>query len=483
MATINSNDLRIKNTKNLGEKLKTTSYMFISKPTVWATGDETPPTPTNNYQEFYRTYDEMLSLSLVTADNIHYMIPRVTWTAGVVYDMYRHDYSPSNTAFSGAKNLYDASFYVINQNYDVYVCLSNDSGTASSVEPQNTSGTPFYTSDGYQWLRMFRLTPDEIFNATTDNYIPASSNELVNDTNGAIHTVIVDTSGSEYTVNPAGAENQIPYYYCRISGDGTGAVARVTVTASSITGVEVVRSGSGYSYANLDFVRNRVYSSLTNLDNNANGLDPQGDDAFTSTVIIGPPGGWGSDICRQMGSTRVGVFTTLEFNETDFFPGTTFRRIGLLKDPTFRISAPSTATGCFTLKVTDMGGANDYVVGERISQIVTVNNVSKNAIGTVVGWDSTNGILRYIQNPETSDDGDGNTYAFNGERYIVGVTSGKVTQPDVTFSGTLEETSFSFGYSAPEVNKYSGDMVYLSNISPVLRQSTQSEKVSLIISY
>ena len=72
--------------------------MFISKPTVWATGDETPPTPTNSYQEFYRTYDEMLSLSLVTADNIHYMIPRVTWTAGVVYDMYRHDYSPSNTA-------------------------------------------------------------------------------------------------------------------------------------------------------------------------------------------------------------------------------------------------------------------------------------------------------------------------------------------------------------------------------------------------
>ena len=482
MSTINSNDLRVKNAKNLATELQTTSYIFISKPTEWATGDESPPTPSNNTREFNNTYDEMLSLSLITADDIHYMIPRVTWTSGIVYDMYRHDYTPTNVSASGAKNLYNAVFYVINQNYDVYVCLSNDGNTASSVEPQNTSGTPFFTSDGYQWLRVFRLSPDEIFNYTTANYIPVSSNDLVNGDNGAINTVVIDTPGAEYTVNPAGVTNQIPYYYCRIVGDGSGAVARVTVSAGSIVDIEVVRSGSGYTYATLDFVSGRTYSSLTSLDNNSNGLNPLGDDTFNSTVIISPTGGWGTDIVREMGGTRVGVFTTLEFNETDFFPDVTFRRIGLLKDPTFRIANPNTATGCFAINVTDYGGPSSYTVGERLSQVVTVGGVSKNAFGTVVGYDDTNNIVRYIQDPTIHSDGDGTMYPFSGTDYLVGITSGKTTKP-TTFTGTLAETSFFSGYSSPEVNKYSGLMIYMSNISPVLRQSTQSEKVSLIVSY
>ena len=482
MATINANDLRVKNTKNLASDLETTSYMFISKPTEWATGDENPPTPTNNYREYNNTWDEMLSMSLITADDIHYMIPRVPWTSGIVYDMYRHDYTSTNTAASGAKNLYNAVFYVINQNYDVYVCLSNDGNTASSVEPQNTSGTPFFTSDGYQWLRVYRLTADEIFNSVTNNYIPTSSNELVNGVDGAVHTVVIDTPGSEYTINPAGVTNQIPYYYCNIVGDGNGAVARVTCDGNSITQVEVVRSGSGYTYAELDFVSGRTYSSLNSLDNQSNGLNPLGDGTFTSTVIIGPPGGWGTDIVSELGATRVGVFTTLDFNESDFYPDVTFRRIGILKDPTFRIPQPATATGSFAINVTDYGGPASYTIGERLGQVVTVNGVAKNAFGTVVAYDTENNVVRYIQDPTIHADGDGNTYAFSGDGYVNGLTSGKSTRP-TTFSGTLVDTSFSAGYSSPEANKYSGEMIYLSNVSPVLRQSTQSEKVSLIISY
>ena len=95
---------------------------------------------------------------------------------------------------------------------------------------------------------------------------------------------------------PRGVNNDIPYYYCNINGDGTGAVARVQVEGGKVDEVRVVRHGEGYTYATLDFVANRVYESLADLDNKENGLNPLGDGAFQTTVIIGPPGGWGTDL-------------------------------------------------------------------------------------------------------------------------------------------------------------------------------------------
>ena len=53
MATVNLNDLRVKNASNLLDSLNSPSnqaqaYMFIGRPVVWPTGDNNPPTPTNN---------------------------------------------------------------------------------------------------------------------------------------------------------------------------------------------------------------------------------------------------------------------------------------------------------------------------------------------------------------------------------------------------------------------------------------------------
>ena len=86
------------------------------------------------------------------------MIPRLDWTSGAVYDIYRHDYSINNRSFSGASNLLNAGWIVINSANAVFACLGNNKNTASTVEPQNTGNEPFYTSDGYQWLFLYSLT-------------------------------------------------------------------------------------------------------------------------------------------------------------------------------------------------------------------------------------------------------------------------------------------------------------------------------------
>ena len=42
---------------------------------------------------------------------------------------------------------------------------------------------------------------------------------------------------------------------------------------------------------------------------------------------------------------------------------------------------------------------------------------------------------------------------------------------------------FEDGYAAPEVERYSGLITNVVNISPIKRQPSQSEKISLIIAY
>ncbi|QIN96882.1 baseplate wedge subunit [Synechococcus phage S-N03] len=490
MATVNTSDLRVQNAKNLVSSLPNDTYSFIAKPTEWSSGDDTPPTPTNNIDEFNDVYNQMLSMVKVTSADVWHMIPRVSWTSGLTYDIYRHDYSSTNPSNSGSRSLYNAIYYVINSNNDVYVCLFNNNNSTSTVEPRNTGDTPFYTSDGYQWLRVYNVTSAGMSNYTTSTLIPIMSNEVVATTDGAVYTVLIGTPGNNYTSSPAGVVNQIPFYYCNVVGDGSGAVAKVTVggvgdgdAASTITKIEVVRSGEGYSYATLDFVAGRVYESLADLDNEVNGLNPLGDGTFTSTIIIGPPGGWGTDLVRELGGTRVGVFSSLNYDISDFLTDVTFRQVGLMKDIVSAQGSPTTVAAYYGVAVEDLGGAAAYVIGETIRQPVTVDGESKFAYGQVVGWDRENNIIRYIQDPKLHTDTDGNLYPLESNGYITGLTTNKITEPNTDFSGGNGGQTFAAGYAPPEVTKFSGVMVYLSNITPVLRGATQTEKVSIIISY
>ena len=63
MATVRTNDLRVQNASNLMDSLNdigdASTYMFLGRPTPWPTGDNNPPVPTNNFSEFYRTYDQI----------------------------------------------------------------------------------------------------------------------------------------------------------------------------------------------------------------------------------------------------------------------------------------------------------------------------------------------------------------------------------------------------------------------------------------
>lgn len=514
MATVTQNDLRIRNAHNMVRHLSDEPcYMFIGRSEPWMSrveqnprprmmlGDESVPNPDNNWEDFYKTWDHMLSMAKVLSKDVFHMIPRVSWTSGVTFDMYRHDYSETNRSFSNASNLYNARFYVISRTNNVYVCLDNAKATPSTVEPLSERNEPFYTSDGYQWMKIFTVGSFTQIQHSSNNFIPIVSSEVNNRPEGAINTVVIDSRGTKYMSSAFKELTEINECYCKIIGDGVGAVAKLTISAGRIFQIRVVREGVGYTRAQLDFRPNHVYSSLLDLDEGENGFDPKGDGSFRSTVIIPPPGGWGTDIeeemkytlARQLGGTRVGVYATFLGDTEDFFFQSSFRQIGIMDDVEFaNDEEPATASVALAVKVKEPINTltTEFEIGETIYQLHKDSvdpSIVYRAKASVVGWDDATGILRYVQDPDIHRYADGVLYKIEGGSSIIGETTGKEVIPDINFGVpepvSLDGIVFEGGYMIEEVNRYSGTMLYLTNLSPIQRVSTQSERVSIIISY
>ena len=132
MAAIITDQIRILNAKNFVAGVKNSSnsyYSFVglTNPADYQSDwDQNPPAPKDNFNQENDYWDTMVALKKITSSDIRQVVTKRTWTSGTTYDMYRHDYSRSNTAnVSGATNLYAASYYIINSDYRVYICLQN----------------------------------------------------------------------------------------------------------------------------------------------------------------------------------------------------------------------------------------------------------------------------------------------------------------------------------------------------------------------
>ena len=500
MPSVVTNDLRVQNARNFVDSVNTPpvegqadgmprAYVFAGRVSPWP-NENRPPVPDNSIKEFYDVYDNMLSLIRIADLDCYLMIRNEKWIAGTIYDIYRHDYSPTNLSYNNYDNLYDSKFYVINQYNDVYVCLNNFFDSPSIDEPIAENDEPFFTSDGYQWLRMFSIRQQILYDYSTANFLPVT-HDGVNIDNferpfGEILTVRVDNTGFGFTARVGTDNNEITNYYCHITGNGTGAVANIRISASRVVDVRVVRPGSGYTFAELDLLPQRVYASLPDLDQDKNHLDIGGDDTFRSTVIIGPQNGWGYDIPRQLGATRVGVFSSFGSRTYDFFDDAQFRQVGILQDPEWNVDllgpAPNTLSACYAMTVNEIDINKVFQMGELISQPVYVDDKTHYAKGIIVGFDEVEKILRYIVVPDKCMSNDGNIYPFERSGIITGFISRKQVEVK-DFTGTQSNLNFVNGIADSEITHYTGKMTYLGNLPPVQRAATQTERVSLIIQY
>ena len=499
MSAIITEKFRQHNARNFYESFSEASadvyYLFLGKATPFTTGttggsDSSPSTPADSISREFYNWDSMLGAKKVTSSDIAYALPRRNWTNSTVYDMYEDNISSSNTATSGASNLFDSTFYFVTSDFRVYKVLDNNGGTAySGTEPTSESTSPF-SLGGYILKYMYKITASQAAKYVTTDYIPVFDDATVTAaaTDGSIESLSV-TSGSGYTDGT---------YYAAVYGDGTsqgtssGAIVRITVSGGAIasfgltagTDTTINTAGSGYTFGTVNLGSDYIFSDAALTVSTTLGSGTGGE----VTVIIGPKGGHGFTAIDELGGHYVMTATTItEAEGDDFSVANDFREVGLVVNPnafgTSTVASATTARQTYAVKFTTASGTFD--VDEKISQ------ASTGACGKVVEYDSSNKIL-YYQQERFGDYGTNSTtgafVAFSGANLITGSTSGATGTPQSTSSETVTLANnntavFTAGYANPELDPDSGDIVYIENRKPIQRASDQTEDIKLIIEF
>lgn len=179
----------------------------------------TPGTSEDTRSFIADVHKNILMVKQVTPgpNDVVYLIRRINWTTSTVYVEYEDN-----------QDLSCEDFYVMTEDYNIYKCLNNNSGAASTVKPTSTDAAASATSvlsDGYIWKFMYQVPVLDRIKFLTTDYIPVRnvSDGINFDVNGVITSVNIDAAGDGYT-DP----------YLVIQGDG---VYPLAITFNAATAV------------------------------------------------------------------------------------------------------------------------------------------------------------------------------------------------------------------------------------------------------
>ena len=521
MAAIITDQIRILNAKNFvaGVSSSVNSYYaFVGLPnptTIAADWNDSPPSPTDNLDRHNEYWDTIIGLKKITSSDVKQVVRKVSWASGSTFDYYRPDYSISNVPKnSNGVSLYSANYYIINSDYRVYICLQNgttpetpdgkpslDEPTFTDLEPR-AAGT---SGDGYIWKYLYTIKPSDLIKFDSTDYMPVPKDWSTDTENAGVRDNAVDGSIKVVVVKNRGTgigTANRTYSRVPIKGDGSGAECTVVINSDqAIESVTISNEGSGYTYGNVDLAAGSV---------------PTPDTWPTLDVIISPQGGHGKDIYRELGATNALMYARIENDQEnpDFITGNEIARIGILENPkaygSSSILTLDKASATYAMRLVGTGYSS--AVFDADSTFTQTISSGTTAIGKVINYDQTTGVLKYWQdrsmagfttttstaigiavtNPQYGYDitrfssaiGDGGTFS------IVGTTSG--LQISTSFSGLSTSInnktyylgqSFTKGLSNPEVKKYSGNIIYLDNRPAIKRSSNQKEDIKVILQF
>ena len=522
MPSILTNNISVRNASDLVESIRadfSSFYIFYGRTYPWP-DEQNPPIPENTVEEEYRAWHDMTAMKRIDFRDTSLGFRRVDWTSGTVYDEYRHD-----------TDLSSITYFVFTDENKVYKCISNNNGSPSTVKPTHTITDITEKSDGYKWKYMFTLSDSLYRKFFAPGYLPVTTDETVvnNAIDGSIENMYVVTSGSGYTSN-----STIPVY---VDGDGDeNATARATITvdangsivdASSagmnpgsdypyapdsnipiafrqvntttganqtaygtantnaegqIQDVSVVIGGSGYFEGQCQIVQSSckglaetdasgaVVNTYVDIGKSGKGFRKAKATVIGSSTtpaevkpIISPRGGHGANpeselLCRY---ALLNLRFAYEEGEGDFTVGNDFRRIGLLYRPL--------AFGSNTDEPTNTG-----TLDAKYRLILDTSNVSFSEDETIIGQTSgarglqidllDDNILRVVRDDEIS-----NSIDFQIGETVRGSNSGELaTITDIVH---------------PEVELYSGQVLFINNREPIDRSSDQIESITLVMEY
>ncbi len=517
MAAIITDQIRILNAGNFitGVSNATNSYysfIGLTNPADYQSDwDIDPPSPKDNFDQENDYWDTMVALKKINTADAKQVVPKINWSSGTTYDMYRHDYSRSNTAVvSGSTSLYLSNYFVLNSDFRVYICLHN------GIDPDNVSGRPSLdeptftdleprsagtSGDGYIWKYLYTIKPSDVAKFESTDFMPVPSDWQTSTDNASVRDNAIDGSIKIITVTNKGiglgTANSI-YTSVPIKGDGSGAECTITIDGNQQVGsITISNQGSDYTYGNVDIVAGGVPTGTTRPEFN---------------VIMSPQGGHGADIYRELGAYNVLLYSRIENdnNNPDFITGNQIARVGVVENPqqfgsTSLLSADKvSALGALRLAGTGYSTAT-FTADSYFTQTISTGST---AVGRVVSYDQNTGVLKYWQDRSLAGFNTVGTaqtqptYGFDlteftsspatGGSLTITPTTGVNLTIDDSFTGIstvinnrtyyLGQT-FTSGIANPEVKKHSGNIIYVDNRPSITRSSNQKEDIKVILQF
>jgi len=516
MAAIVTDQFRISNASNFVESVLDSSnsyYVFLGlsnpgttsdpigfgRTSSWGDTPSDPPNPVDNLQYLSHYRNTALFGRKITGSNVRRVIRKVNWSANTRYDMYRHDYSSANLSPNAkSARLYDSNYYVVNSDFKVYICLYNGgygSSSSSTARGVTSQDEPTFTdlepsaagvNDPYIWKYLFTISPSDIIKFDSTEYIILPSDwststdfqiQSVRESgdsdinNNQIKTVYIEDGGSGYSSKTYD-----------IIGDGTGGKVAVTCNSSgTITGTKIVSGGSGYTFGIVDLESTGTVSNPAKL-----------------IPIIPPSKGHGYDIYSELGSDKVLIYARFDDSTKDFPIDTVFSQIGIIKNPQkYNSSEIFTSAEYSSLGSIAIDTVNSVPsIGDEITQTVSGGT----ARGYVTSYDEETKILKYYQDrslyfSNNYNQIDANDVSTKGKVLSFSSTGGSISPTgsiDTSLNGSVITSgskqinlgvTFSNGLADPEINKNTGDVIYIDNRSPISREPSQKEDVKIILEF
>ena len=423
-------------------------FIGIGRSEDWNDSDIAPAAINSSREE------RNFRLGLQSVKNVidySFVVPRYNWSSGAVY-----------SAYDDAQVGYPSqTYYVMNDNNQVYMCIQQSKNTVgqaqvSTVQPTgNTTGTPFDTADGYIWKFLYSIGALDANKYISANYLPVTlvgatdsdspaaivEQKLVQQAAivGQIVGYVIDSGGSGYSSTPT----------VTIVGDGTRAKAGAGISGGQVTQVELIDSSGSYT---LGSGYNAASVSITG------GGSPT--KPASVRAVLGSVGGLGADPRDDLRSTAIMFNVKPEGAEgTDFIIGNDFRQVGLIKN-----MKDSSGSVDFTAST---GLALKRLEFSSFSTQFTTDNI-------MVG--GTSGVKAYIDKidsdtiwyHQTEVTGFGNFGAGENITELVGNGAGGLNATYAPFVN-------------PEVDIFSGDVLYIDNRASITRSAEQTEDIKIVI--
>lgn len=448
MVSVFSENLRVLNAANFKKEVSqsgnTKVYFTFGKVVPWA-NDSAPQQANSSVTSLNEVWDNMIGAKLLTGNEISHAIVRNDWTSGTVYHAYDHC-ECSLLLFNP-----NTKFFVVTSDWNVYKCIANNyNGAPSTVMP-----TQIFTDrcieevDGYVWKYMYTVSDAEKIKFVTDNYIPVKT-LAGNDgslqwqvqntaTSGTIEAIKVVNGGTGYT----NESNVI----ITITGNGSGAnaIARINTVSQTIANIAMITVGSGYTYA--DAMISGGGGSGANLK-----------------VIISPTGGHGSDPLRELGGSSLILNPRLQNSESGTLPVTNeFRQVSLIENPfirnTKKVSSNVIAKQYMTFFLSSSGSseASFYNKDELVFQGESPTNAT-----------FTGRVLEYA----------------NDTLYVINTSGVPQVDPIVGADTKAQRVPINpQGIIYPDLEKYTGELLYIDNITPISRAEDQTEDFKILLRF